>query len=91
MSHVVVPGSLLALALAVATALPQDVRAPEKPKPLSHEGKPVNGLRLEVAAQFVPEEEGWGAPKLETAFTFHNETDREIVLDGYSTPFRLIL
>jgi len=91
MSHVVVPCSLLVLALTVGTALTPDARAQDKPKALQHEGKPVNGLRLEVAAKFVPEEEGWGAPKLETAFTFHNETDKEILLDGYSIAFRLIL
>jgi hypothetical protein len=68
---------------------------PDRPelaaRALAHEGQPVNGLRLEAAARFVAEEDGWGAPKLETTVTFHNQTDAPILVDGYSSYYRLIL
>jgi hypothetical protein len=67
----------------------QDARV--GPVPLPHEGVAVNGLRLEVRAHFVPEEDGWGSPKLHTTFTFFNETDTTIVLDGYGLHYRLVL
>ena len=60
------------------------------PKVLAHEGRTVNGLRLEIIAKFVPENAAKGSPSLETTFTFLNETDLWILLDNYSLYFRLV-
>jgi hypothetical protein len=61
------------------------------PEPLPHEGQPVNDLRLEIACRFLPEQDGWGSPKLETTFTFFNHTDQPILLAGYALSYRLVL
>jgi hypothetical protein len=44
-----------------------------------HEGRVVNGLRFEVEGDFVAER--W--PQLQFKFTFHNESDKDIVINTY--------
>jgi hypothetical protein len=69
----------------------QILAALEPIQALPHEGRLSNGLRLHVTARFVPEKDGWGAPKLETTFTFTNETENTIILDASRLHDRLIL
>jgi antitoxin component YwqK of YwqJK toxin-antitoxin module len=69
----------------------QSDRPEQGARALAHEGQAVSGLRLEAAARFVPEVDGWGSPKLEATVTFHNETDAPVLLDGYSLYYRLVL
>ena len=87
----ILSANLLALVFVTGALGMREVIAQGKPMALAHEGKAVNGLRLEVAAKFVPEQPNWGSPKLETTFTFHNLTDKDILLDGWTVHFRLVL
>ena len=70
------------------TAVPDRTR---RDAPVTPHGVAVNGLRLEIKARFVPEQDGWGSPQIEKTVTFHNETDATICLDGYSTYHSLVL
>src|SRR5438067_2120990 len=83
---------MVSLLLAVWAWVAAEMLATFEPvKALPHEGQAKDGLRLHVKARFLPEEDAWGAPKLETTFTFTNETDKPIVLNAYSLYYRLTL
>jgi hypothetical protein len=71
----------LLVVLACSQAVPATKTPPAVVHRLPHEGKAVNGLRLEVAARFIPEEPGWGSPKLAVDFTFINDSNAPILLN----------
>lgn len=67
---------------------------PDRPRldaPTSQLGVPVNGLRLEVAARFIAEDDGRGEPRLEQTVIFHNESDATICLDVHEIHDSLVL
>jgi len=83
-------GSVCLVALTACDTTPQTNTTPQtdappqadSPRQVSypHEGAAVKGLRLEVDANFVREEPGWGSPKLEFQIRFINESDRPIYI-----------